>query len=295
MCFPSRAMKFLAYLLVFIALPHTDGNAESHYPWVEQYDDSSCIAARIPVPNGYERANLRPGSFGDWLRHLPVNKGKPPVYLFNGKKKTNQEAHFLVVNIDVGDRDLQQCADAVIRLRAEYLYSLGQYDAIKFSFTSGHQAEFRKWVKGYRPLVHGNLVEWKRIAAPDSSYASFRRYLESVFMYAGTYSLRRELAGVGDIGEIRIGDIFIQGGFPGHAVIVVDIAFHEATEKKLFLIAQSYMPAQDIHILKNPDDHELSPWYDTDFGETLHTPEWTFQATDLRRFGRVHRIGHQRP
>jgi len=46
---------------------------------------------------------------------------------------------------------------------------------------------------------------------------------------------------------------------PGHAVIVVDMA-EDAKGQRAFLLAQSYMPAQDIHILKNPMDADLSPW-----------------------------------
>ena len=50
------------------------------------------------------------------------------------------------------------------------------------------------------------------------------------------------------------------------------------------MIAQSYMPAQELQVLKNPDDAKLSPWYSSDFGEVLQTPEWTFRKTDLKRF-----------
>lgn len=44
------------------------------------------------------------------------------------------------------------------------------------------------------------------------------------------------------------------------------------------------MPAQDIHLLKNPGDADLSPWYDLDFGSRLETPEWNLRRIDLRRF-----------
>jgi hypothetical protein len=61
----------------------------------------------------------------------------------------------------------------------------------------------------------------------------------------------------------------------------VDVAQHKNSGKKVFLLAQSYMPAQEIHVLKNPDDPALSPWYRLDFGETLRTPEWSFSKNDL--------------
>lgn len=44
------------------------------------------------------------------------------------------------------------------------------------------------------------------------------------------------------------------------------------------------MPAQDVHVLRNPSDGAPSPWYAADGGETLPTPEWTFRRGDLRRF-----------
>ena len=106
--------------------------------------------------------------------------------------------------------------------------------------------------------------------------------MRAIFNYAGTYSLEKELQQI-PINDVQIGDVFIQGGFPGHAVVVVDMAENETGEKR-FMLAQSYMPAQDIHILKNPTNRKLSPWYSTNFEGNLYTPEWTFEASDLRRF-----------
>ncbi|MBN1525641.1 MAG: hypothetical protein JW904_14275 [Spirochaetales bacterium] len=55
--------------------------------------------------------------------------------------------------------------------------------------------------------------------------------------------------------------------------------------EKIFLLAQSYMPAQEIQIVINPGSDSLSPWYSADFGPILDTPEWRFYpATDLRKF-----------
>ncbi|HUT36940.1 MAG TPA: DUF4846 domain-containing protein [Planctomycetota bacterium] len=254
------------------------------YPWAAAYDAAQALAARIPPPKGAERVALAAGSFADWLRHLPLRPGRPDVLLFNGQKKANQGAHVAVVALDVGSRDLQQCADAVIRLRAEYLFSLGRTGDIAFTFTSGDRAEWAKWAEGHRPRVSGSQVRWARTAARDASYQSFRRYLDTVFTYAGTLSLSRELRAVAKPEEMQAGDVFIQGGSPGHAVLVVDVAADARAGKTFFLLAQSYMPAQEMHVLKNPSDAALSPWYALDFGETLVTPEWRFPRSSLKRF-----------
>lgn len=108
--------------------------------------------------------------------------------------------------------------------------------------------------------------------------------MDYIYTYANTGSLLNELQSV-DLSEIQIGDVFIQKGSPyGHAVTVVDMAENQETGEKIFMIAQSYMPAQDIHILLNFNNEKLSPWYSVDFGENLYTPEWTFTKNDLRRF-----------
>jgi hypothetical protein len=62
------------------------------------------------------------------------------------------------------------------------------------------------------------------------------------------------------------------------------MAVQIGTGKKLILLAQSYMPAQDIHILKNPINRDLNPWFEIKGQDKLYTPEWTFEWSDLRRF-----------
>lgn len=269
--------------LILISLAITAIPRPLRYPWLGQGHTGQPLEQRIAVPDGFQRIPVTDGSFADWLRHLPLKEKNSPVRLHNGRLKSNQGAHFAVVAMDVGSRNLQQCADAIIRLRAEYLYSIGEMDAIAFDFTSGHRAEFSRWVEGYRPRVRGNAVIWEKSAAVDGGYGNFRRYLNTVFVYAGSHSLERELAPVSDPADMRIGDVFIQGGFPGHAVLVLDMAVNPRTGRKIFLLGQSFMPAQDFHVLKNPGDAELSPWYDLAFGPVLDTPEWRFRATDLKR------------
>ena len=107
--------------------------------------------------------------------------------------------------------------------------------------------------------------------------------MDLVFAYSSTLSLEKELKSV-DINDMQIGDVFIKGGSPGHCVIVVDMAQNKSTGEKVFMLAQSYMPAQQTQLLINPNDKNLSPWYSLDFGDTLNTPEWTFTKDQLKRF-----------
>lgn len=232
---------------------------------------------------GYTRSKVSDNSFAHWLRFLPLHAGRPQVKLYNGSLKGNQNAHHAIINIDVGKRDLQQCADAVMRLKAEYEYAAKAYDRINFRFTSGDEASYSRWRQGFRPRINGNQVNWVKSQSPNTSYRSFRSYMDIVFSYAGTYSLDRDLPSRADSAPIQAGEIFIKGGFPGHAVMVVDVAVDSSSGERLFLLAQSYMPAQEMHILRNPNDPQFSPWYRSQHG-SLNTPEWQFPPNSRKYF-----------
>lgn len=253
------------------------------YSWTSAIDSTQFLERRIPTPAGYIRLAVTENSFAHWLRFLPLKPGRPEVKLYNGQLKGNQRAHHAVIDIDVGKRDLQQCADAVMRLKAEYDYASEAYDRINFRFTSGDEAAYTRWQQGYRARINGNQVNWVRTHAPSTEYSSFRAYMNLVFSYAGTYSLHRDLPSRADSSLIQAGEIFIKGGFPGHAVIIVDVAVDSSSGERLFLLAQSYMPAQEMHILRNPNDPQLSPWYRSQNGP-LKTPEWRFEANSRKYF-----------
>ncbi len=260
--------------------PVLDVSQYNRYSWKQDYTAENKLINRIPAPDGYERKAVEKKSFADWLRNLPLKPGHPDVLLYNGEKKNRQDVHFAVIDMDAGNKDLQQCADAVIRLRAEYLYAQKAYDEIHFNFTNGWRCDYNKWRQGFRTKVSNNLVEWQKTEKPDDSYEGFKGYLQTIFTYCGTNSLSLELKPVNNVHDVKAGDVFIKGGFPGHAVLVVDVAENNKGEK-VFLLAQSYMPAQDVHILVNPNSNELSPWYSEKFFEVLVTPEWTFYKQDL--------------
>lgn len=66
-------------------------------------------------------------------------------------------------------------------------------------------------------------------------------------------------------------------------MIVIDVAMN-SEGKKVFMLAQSYMPAQDIHIVRNPMNEKLSPWYELNDEEEIITPEWVFKRNHLREW-----------
>ena len=252
----------------------------------EQIIDTSgtTIATRFSPPEGYERKIQDSTAFGFYLRNLPLKKHGAAVHLYDGSLKGNQGAHVAVINMSVGSRDLQQCADAVMRLRGEYLFRNNRFSDIHFRFVSGFNCEYAKWREGYRVGLNGNAAVWKKTASADKSYSSFLKYMETVFNYASTLSLEKELGSI-ELKDVEIGDVLIRGGSPGHAVIVVDMV-ENINGKKLVLLAQSYMPAQEIQVLMNPMNSRLSPWYDLEERMKIYTAEYTFEAFQLKRFAK---------
>lgn len=258
-------MLRVASTLVAFALSTSAWAAPLGYPWLSPGDAShESIAHRFAPPAGYQRVPLQRGDFGAWLRELPLEPAGTAVHLFDGSEKPRQDLHLAVVSIDVGDRDLQQCADAVMRLRAEYLLARGQ--PIVF-----HPEPAKK--------QHTLLFDPRQ---PDPGRKRFHRYLTVLFSEAGSASLQADLAPA--TAPAVPGDVLIQGGFPGHAIQVVDVVA-DGTGKRKLMLAQSYMPAQQLHVLKNTDG---SPWFDEtalDGKEGLKTPEWRgFHRKDVRRF-----------
>ncbi len=193
------------------------------FPWLTVGNSNQPLERRIAPPAGFRRSQDGERTFAFWLRALPVKPGRPDVRLYNGAPKGNQRAHYAVLDIDVGNRDLQQCADAVIRLRAEYLRSIRCDESIQFRFTSGDLVPWAKWRRGERPIINGSRVSWRTGGPADSSYPAFRGYLNQIFTYAGSASLARDLVAVTDPARPVPGDVYIKGGSPGHAVLVLDV------------------------------------------------------------------------
>lgn len=241
------------------------------------------LAARFAKPQGFSRVQGEPGSLAAFLRDYPMKEDGSPVLLYDGREKGNQSAHAAVFALPIENEDLQQCADSVMRMYAEYFWESGQKERIAFHFVNGFYAEYTRWRDGERIQVSGNEVSWVRTADYDDSYENLKKYLRYVFSYAGTLSMEGESEPV-SADEIAVGDVFLKGGSPGHVVMVVDLCADMQGEKA-FLLAQGYMPAQEFHVLNNPL-HPDDPWYyERELAFPLATPEYTFGEGSLRRPG----------
>jgi hypothetical protein len=218
------------------------------------------LQARFAPPAGAQRVEVAGDSFGAFLRLLPLKPAGSSVHLFDGSEKARQDVHAAVVDLDVPRRDLQQCADAVMRLWAEYGYARGTTIAF-------HPEPGKATALTFDARTHDRKA--------------FAKWLIKVFADAGSASLQAELKPVR--GDVEPGDVLIQGGYPGHAVLVLDVA-RGKDGKRWLLLGQSYMPAQEFHVLRNGD----GVWYDAGTLTTetgLKTPEWpAFQKKDVRRF-----------
>jgi hypothetical protein len=252
----------------------------ARYPWLSQQARVRPLEGTVPPPAGYTRVAVEAGSFGAWLRGLPLRPEGSPVRDFRGGQVLAGDDSRLaaVAELDVGTANLQQCADSIIRLHAEWLWVQGQKERIAYRFTSGDLASWPRYAAGERAKISGSKVKWSRSAVADSSRASFRSYLALVFTYAGTLSLQEEKRRPSRE-DVRPGDFFVLGGSPGHAVLVLEVAVNAAGER-VALLGQGFIPAQDFQVLSPGQD---GPWFSLEADE-VPTPFWKpFPWSSLRR------------
>jgi hypothetical protein len=238
---------------------------------------AGCTGYSTSAPVAPVHATAKPSSQqydkNSWpyfLQHLPEKQGD--IVDYTGRPISNQEKHFSILTYDVGTRDLQQCADALIRVRAEYLFAQGTYDEIAFRFNSGEWFRYTEYISGHRPAVTGRT----RANPVAISHASLRNYLDIVYNYTSTIALARDLK---PAPGFEVGTVVLHAGSPGHCFIIVDEMKNEKGEK-LFKLAEGYMPAQSIYILKNTDG---SPWHRLS-KDNITTASYNFTAFDLKRF-----------
>ena len=255
------------------------------YPWLAELSlgypaPVDCLEARFVPPPGFERVSLPKGSFGAWLRGLPLAAPGTPVRTYAGTVRyaADDPRVAAVVAIDVGQADLQQCADAVVRLHAEWCWSRGRKD-ISYRAAAGMSLPFERYLGGESDVLEGQSLRRKAGRRRPAQHRSLRRYLDMVFAWANTQSIARQATPVA-LDQLRPGDFFILPGNPGHAVIVADLA-RAAGRGRAALLLRSYIPAQSIYVLR-PDS--ASVWFWLDPTRAVKTPFWEpFPWGSLRR------------
>ncbi len=221
----------------------------------------------IPLPKGFERMKCDKNSFAYFLQHFKLNADNT-VYYYDRAKKTNQSSHYAVLDIAIGKKDLLQCADAIMYLRAKYFFDRKEYDKIEFK-------------SGNTVFNFATLLKQSEFTSTEKA---FEYYIENVFANCGSYNLADMLHTKQNFDELNIGDVFVKGGSPGHAMIVVDVAINKQTKEKIYLLAQGFMPAQSVHIVINPNDEKLSPWYKVDKKNAINTPGYIFSINNLKEW-----------
>jgi len=246
-------------------------------------ENGMTVKTRVDSLKGYTPVSIIPNTFSDYVLNYALKPATAKVINYDGANYGYQSGHVGVLEIPVPSNGLQQCADALIRIRAEYLWARGLQNQIGFNFTSGHYCSWEKYAQGYRPKIEGNKVTFSKTVKKNTSKDSFYRYLNLVYTYAGTYSLSEELTTIIDLQNVQIGDMVVYPGFPGHIMMIANIIESENGER-YFLFFQGNTPAQSVHIIKNTDDLSVSPWYSLEGKSSLDTPLYTFSSFKIVRF-----------
>lgn len=271
----------MIFLMLFFASVAT---AAPTYPWLAGWSEAPSstrpLSAVFAPPDGFTRTPDTP--LTTWLRGLPVRQDRTEVRSFRGRALGPSKA---VVALDVGTRDVQQCADSILRLHGEFLWSSGRAGQAAYHFTSGDRSAWSDWRRGERFAVKGSAV--KRVRGRKvTGHRAFRTWLMHTFRYAGTRSLKHDSMPVG-ASPIEPGDFYVAPGGPGHAVMVLDVATHP-DGRRAALIGQGFMPAQDFHVVGRGGSRMLDGvWFllPDASNASIATPSWApFHRDDARRF-----------
>lgn len=240
------------------------------------------VSTRFFAPPGYERVSVDSGSMGHHLRNTYLLPADAQVYYYDGKVKFQQNVYEAVIDWDITS-NVMTGSDAVLWFHSEYMYKMGAYDKIEYPLHSGFMMEFDKWVQGQRSVMEDNAFRWEKRAEPDSNYFALRNFQEFTYAYAD-YKAVLHIVEKSSVEEIGFGTVLVSTDRWGHAVIVIDVAEDE-TGDRAFLLAQAFVPAQQMQILQNPAGGEHAPWYTvSQIDSVIKTPEWTFTTDEVYRF-----------
>jgi hypothetical protein len=254
----SEGLLILIALIAFVVYLWKEYGIEKSNP------NNYATIGDIPTPTGFERIDGEDLEFGKYLKSLPLKSEGSILKYYWGGIADLQELNYAVVDLPLLS-NAEQCADVCMRLRAEYLFQKGRYSDIHFLD------------------VQGNTLYYEG----DASRESLEKYLRNVFDVANTYSLCQEME-VRALTDIQPGDVFIYPANSqryGHAIMVADVAKNTSDGTTAVIVVEGFMPARSIHVMRNPENLNNSPWFILDEESDNQTfAIFQFKITDLKYF-----------
>lgn len=269
------------FLLLFIHF----ATAQSSFLDPEQFNLNKfeTINERITPPERFYRIPADSGSFAFWLRRTPLLPENSAVKDYKNRvfKKSTDSTVAAVIAYNIKSRKLDQCMDILLRLHTEYMIETGKKDEIRYPLPDGLLLSWPKWKSGIRPKFKGAHFYLEKTAEPDSSDASLRRYLNTIFEYSGTQAFYHYYDDI-DPADLQIGNFIVKKGGNGHAVMIVDLA-RDNDGNLAALIGQGDTPACQFYLLSY---EKGNPWFPIDPAEdVLPLPiKKKMYWTGLRRF-----------
>lgn len=278
-------MKKVFYILSFVFL--VNGAFAQNKSLLHINNEGQSVQDRILLPTEYVRPPFPETSFQYFLRNLPMKNAGAKVRKFDGFRKS-YECYVAVVELDFSMKYNRIHGEHLVQLlRSEYLYKQQKYDMILFHYDDNRSISFEEYGEGYRFVWQDSIYVKQKIAAENYSSETWSLYMSDLYDASSTIGLYADTKTT-DFGEVSVGDVFIQteyNGAPGHTVMVMDMAVHPVTGERLVLLGQGFNPTQDFHILDNPFDEDISPWYRVEEDAFYFTTsQWNFRKKHCRRF-----------
>jgi hypothetical protein len=218
------------------------------------------VITRFALPDGYQRTDTLPATFAFFLQHLPLLPPKTPVKFYDGA--TNTSSHpAAVIDMETGDKNLQQNVQAVIRLWAEYLFEQKQFANIHFHINNGELIPYEQWAQGMK-LVINRKTYWTKTPSNPRQYQTFRRYLNFIFTNSDFQTLSQDMER-STADNMAPGDILVSGNnTENYVVMVLDVAVHPETGETLVLLVSGGNPAQSIQVLQYTGENKTTgAWF----------------------------------
>lgn len=231
------------------------GHAEFlQYQWLSNcsagcLEAQTALSVRFADPSGYHRIAVSSGSFGEWLRSIPLAGPGVSVNDVHGKPAIVTSAGYVAAVVAI-DMHAEDPADALLRLHAEWKFSSGDRLSISYASNSGRLMPFSRWIGGERIVAKNQTWNWAYKTAPlaNPTYADLRNFLDSAYQWTDPRALAIQ-GTVLDATDIAPGDYFVHAGKDPTLVIVLDVAKNETGEFAM-LLGHVAAPHQELYVMQ---------------------------------------------